>query len=105
MVSPTEQETSLDVDLDRAIAARLALLKFPLPYAESDHVLTHAYNLFVWGWCIQDIESLQTSEALKKLLGAGRIPDPTTAGDFLRRFDRADLDALQWAVDAARVKV
>ena len=91
--------------LDRAIDAHLGLLKFPLPYTESDHVLTHAYNLFVGGSCIQDIKDLQASEAVLKLLGAERIPDPTTAGDFLRRFDRSDLNALQAAVDAARVKV
>ena len=91
--------------LDRALDAHLGLLKFPLPYTESDHVLTHAYNLFLGGSCIQDIQNLQASEAVKKLLGADRIPDPTTAGDFLRRFDRGDLTALQSAVDAARVKV
>jgi hypothetical protein len=93
------------VGLERAIDKRLALLKFPLPYTESDHVLTHAYNLFVGGSCIQDMENLRTSEAVKTLLGAERIPDPTTAGDFLRRFGRADLKALQSAVDAARMKV
>lgn len=91
--------------LDRAIDDRLGLLKFPLPYAESDHVLTHAYNLFVGGSCIEDIGNLQRSEAVRKLLGAERIPAPSTAGDFLRRFDRDDLTALQSAVDASRAKV
>jgi len=78
--------------LDRAIDARLGLLKFPLPYTESDHVLTHAYNLFVGGSCIQDIQNLQASEAVLKLLGADRIPDPTTAGDFLP--DRSERAAI-----------
>jgi hypothetical protein len=91
--------------LDREIDGRLGLLKFPLPYAESDHVLTHAYNLLVGGACIEDIRNLQRSEAIGTLLEAKCIPAPSTAGDFLRRFDPADLEALQSGVDAARVKV
>src|SRR5262249_35428927 len=38
-------------------------------------------------------------------LGAQRIPDPTTAGDFCRRFDDASLEALQTAINETRVHV
>jgi hypothetical protein len=38
-------------------------------------------------------------------LGAVRIPDPTTAGDFLRRFDRARIDDLAEAINVARMRV
>jgi len=93
------------VGLDRAIDERLHLLRFHLPYYESDHCLTHAYNLFVGGTCIEDIVNLQESTAVRNLLGAERIPDPTTAGDFLRRFEWGDLDGLQDAIDTARVEV
>jgi hypothetical protein len=44
-------------------------------------------------------------EAYLNLLGAERIPDPTTAGDFCRRFQRQHLTALQEAFDVARQKV
>lgn len=91
--------------LDEEIDKVLHLLQFHLPFHESDHVLTHAYNLFVGGRCIEDIQNLQHSTAVKNLLGALRIPDPSTAGDFLRRFDHGALDALQEAIDAARLKV
>jgi hypothetical protein len=37
-------------------------------------------------------------------LGAMRIPDPTTEGDFCRRFQQEHLDALQGAIDVARRK-
>jgi hypothetical protein len=37
------------------------------------------------------------------LLGAVRIPDPTTAGDFLRRFSALDVIALMDAVNGIRV--
>ena len=54
-----------------------------LPYHESDHVLAQALNLYAGGTCIEDIANLQHSVAVLRFLGASRIPDPTTAGDFL----------------------
>jgi hypothetical protein len=98
-------QLAMGVGLDRSINRHLHLLEFNLPYFESDHVLTHAYNLFSGGRYIEDIASLQDSRAVKNLLGACRIPDPTTAGDFLRRFGEGDLGALQAAIDEARIKV
>ena len=62
-------------------------------------------NLFVGGPCIEDIGHLQHSEAIKQLLGACRISDPTTAGDFLRCFKVPNLNAFQMAIDEARQKV
>ena len=38
-------------------------------------------------------------------LGAERIPDPTTAGDFTRRFSEPDISALQECLYRARLKV
>jgi hypothetical protein len=91
--------------LDRSIDRHLHLLQLHLPYHESDHVLTHAYNLFIGGRDLVDIQDLQHSTAVKNLLGACRIPDPTTAGDFLQRFSPVHLECLQEAIDEARVKV
>lgn len=78
-----------------------------LPYHESDHVLAQALNLYVGGTCIEDIASLQHSEAVRRILGAPRIPDPTTAGDFLRRFHEKEhqLPGLRRAVDEVQVAV
>lgn len=90
--------------LPQAIDTVLNLLRAHRPFSESDHVLTHAYNLFVGGTCIEDIAHLQTSEPVRRLLGAGRIPDPTTAGDFLRRFGVEDLSALDTAIDEAQCR-
>jgi hypothetical protein len=39
------------------------------------------------------------------MLRTRRLPDPTTAGDFLRRFAEADLWQLQRAVNEVRAKV
>lgn len=88
--------------LPQSINAALSLLRAHRPFSESDHVLTHAYNLFVGGTCIEDIAHLQASKPVRRLLGAARIPDPTTAGDFLRRFGVEDLCALDTAIDEAQ---
>ena len=83
----------------QAIDDSLELLKCHRPFSESDHVLTHIYNLFCGGTCIEDIADLQHSEAARRILGASRIPDPTTAGDFLRRFGEEDIIRLNEACD------
>ena len=67
----------------------MEVLKLHLPYHESDHVLAQAMSLYVGGTCLEDMMLLQHDEAVKRMLGACRLPDPTTAGDFLRRFDTA----------------
>ena len=48
---------------------------------------------------------LQASEPVRRMLGAARIPDPTTAGDFLRRFDAGALEALDSAIDVGQEAV
>jgi hypothetical protein len=80
----------------------LSLLKIHRGYFESDHILTHAYNLFTGGSCIEDVAHLQHSEPVRTLLGTERIPDPTTVGDFLRRFGAGDIDKLDHVLDAVQ---
>jgi hypothetical protein len=89
--------------LDDAIDAQLHLLKRHVPYFESDHILNLTYNLLVGGKTINDLEQLRTNETYLDLLGAQRIPDPTTAGDFLRRFEVEDLDALMTVINDKRL--
>jgi hypothetical protein len=91
--------------LSDAIDDRLHLLKVHLPFHESDHVLNLAYNALCEGTCLQDIELRRNDEVFLDALGARRIPDPTTAGDFCRRFTPADVATLLDVFDDARVKV
>ena len=93
------------LELPQAIDHGVPIFKIHLPYYESDHLLTHVYNLFAGGSCIEDIASLQDSEAFRSLVGACRVPDPTTAGDFLRRFDATKLGFLQHVFDETHEKV
>ena len=97
-------ELAKQLGLAAAIDERLHLLKIHLPYHESDHVLNIAYNALCDGRCLQDLELRRQDEAYLNAVNAPRIPDPTTAGDFCRRFKPADLVALQAAIDVARRK-
>jgi Transposase DDE domain group 1 len=80
----------------------LHLLKVHLPYHESDHVLNLAYNVVCGGTRLEDIERLRHDSAYMNALGADLIPDPTTAGDFCRRFTETDVTALMEAINAVR---
>jgi len=95
------QRLGLVEDLDR----NLELLKVHLPYHESDHVLNITYNIVAGGERLEDIEQRRQDEVFLNGLGAQRIPDPTTAGDFTRRFSEPDIIALQECVNRARLKV
>jgi hypothetical protein len=68
-------------------------------------VLNFAYNALCDGIRLEDIELRRNDEVFLDALGAERIPDPTTAGDFCRRFDEADICSLEQAVDEARLNV
>ena len=93
------------IGLPKLIDASLQIFKVHCPYHESDHVLNIAYNIVCGGRTLDDIELRRQDEAYLDALGAVRIPDPTTAGDFLRRFGREHIDALSEAINNARVRV
>ena len=91
--------------LPEAIDADLEVLKLHLPYHESDHVLNLAYNVACGGTRLEDIERLRHDTAYMNAVGADLIPDPTTAGDFCRRFAAEDVTALQEAINSIRPKL
>ncbi len=91
--------------LIEAIDRRVHVLKRHQPYHESDHVLNIAYNGLNGGTCLEDIELRRNDEVYLDALGAQRIPDPTTAGDFCRRFEPGDVESLMEAANDVRLKV
>lgn len=93
------------VGLREEIDESLHLLKRHLPYHESDHVLTLAYNVLTGGQCLEDLEARRSDEGFLNALGARRIPDPTTAGDFLRRFNAGSVRELMAAINRCRAVV
>ena len=91
--------------LAKAIDRRVHLLKIHKPYHESDHVLNIAYNIMCGGRTLDDIELRRNDAAHLDALGTRSIPDPTTAGDFCRRFDPQDIELLTDAINETRIKV
>jgi len=95
------QQTGLIPALDQG----LHLLKRHLPYHESDHVLNIAYNILCHGDCLEDLERLRHDEVYLDALGTQRIPDPTTAGDFCRRFTEAEVLRLMEIINQVRREI
>jgi hypothetical protein len=93
------------VGLAGEIDTSLHLLKLHKPYHESDHVLNIAYNTLCGGQRLGDIELRRGDAVFLDGLGTPSLPDPTTAGDFCRRFDAESVLALQEAVNRSRLKV
>ena len=101
----TVQQMVRQVGLSEAINRHCPIFKLHMPYTEADHVLNIAFNLFAGGTCLEHLELRRNDEAYLHLLRAQRIPDPTTAGDFCRRFSPQAVDRLMDAINESRIKV
>lgn len=88
--------------LASAINSSVHVLQRHLPYHESDHVLNIAYNILCGGSCIEDLEVQRQNLPLLDALNVKRLPDPTTAGDFTRRFKPEDILHLMEAINLGR---
>lgn len=93
------------VGLVDALHTRLPILKSRRPYSEADHILNIAYNALCGGRVLDDIEIRRNDIAFLDALGARTIPDPTTAGDFCRRFSIEQIHSLMDIVNDVRVSV
>lgn len=91
--------------LPKIINQSVPIFKLYLPYSESDHVLNIAYNIVAGGTCLDHLELRRNDEVYLDALGVQRIPDPTTAGDFCRRFDSSKLLGLMEAFNTVRERV
>lgn len=93
------------VGLAQLVDSKVRVLQRRAPYHESDHVLNIAYNLLGGGDCLEDLSQKRNDEAYMDALGAARIPHPTTAGDFCRRFGEEDVASLMEVINEARLRV
>lgn len=98
-------QLAVRVGLIDALDTRLPILKRRRPYSEADHVMNIAYNALCGGHVLDDIEIRRNDAAFLDALGARTIPDPTTAGDFCRRFDAEQIQTLMDIVNDVRVGV
>jgi hypothetical protein len=101
VITDIVRKTGLAGEIDSS----LNLLSCHRPYNESDHVLNIVLNLLAGGARLDDIEHLRNDAVFLDALGIDSLPDPTTAGDFCRRFDRKADMALQEAINRARLLV
>jgi hypothetical protein len=60
-------------------------------YAESEGILGLVYNMIVGGENLSDLNVLRGDIGTEQLLGMESIIAPTTAGEFLRKFDIGDI--------------
>jgi hypothetical protein len=93
------------VGLREAINNNVEVLCRHLPYHESDHVMAVAYNILNGGSRLEDIDAIRQDATILEALGASRVPDPTTVGDFTRRFTEGTILNLMEAVNTVRCKV
>ena len=93
------------IGLVEEINNNLHLLKRHLPYHESDHVLAIAYNILAGGTRLEHLDIRRQDEVFLDALGAQRLPDPTTSGDFCRRFTQPDIDRLMDTINGVRLRV
>ena len=98
-------ELTKQLDLRKEINRAIPLFKLHLPYDEADHVFNIALNLLAGGDCLEHIEDRRGDEAYLNAVGAERVPDPTTAGDFCRRFSKINVLQLMNAFNRVREKV
>jgi hypothetical protein len=74
-------------------------------YPESEHILALAANAFVGGDYLEDLEALREDVAIQRVIGRKDLPDPTTAGDFCRRFTLGHLLQLNRAYGKIQKRV
>jgi len=98
-------QVAVGAGLADRIDASVKVLKQHRPYHESDHVLNIAYNIVCGGRTLDDIELRRNDEVFLEAMGVEAIPDPTTAGDFCRRFGAEDVEALMGAINETRLHV
>jgi hypothetical protein len=91
--------------LRQAINRALRLFKLHLPYDEADHIFNIALNLLAGGHCLEHIEDRRCDEAYLNAIVAERIPDPTTAADFCRRFSVFNVLILMMVFNKIREKI
>ena len=88
------------LEIPPLLDAHVRVKKRERGYPESEHILALAANAFVGGDFLDDLEALRADQALKVAIGREELPDPTTAGDFCRRFTRGHLYQLDRAMGA-----
>lgn len=60
-------------------------------YSESESVLSLTHNMILGGECLSDLNVVRGDPGTQQLIGTEGCIAPTTAGEFLRKFDLGDI--------------
>lgn len=74
-------------------------------YRESEAVLSLSHTLISGGSCLLDLDVLRGDVGTRQLLGQAQLMAPTTAGEFLRKFDIGDIHDLYRALYRLQARV
>ena len=64
-------------------------------HQESEAVLGLSYKLIAGGGCLLALNVLRGDVGTQQVIGLSKVLAPSTAGEFLRKFDSGDLDDLK----------
>jgi hypothetical protein len=93
------------LNFSKRINDNISLLKIYNPYREADHVLNIALNAFVGGQTLDDIELRRNDKGFLDAVGVTSLADPTTEGDYCRRYSEESILGLQRVFNETRLDV
>jgi hypothetical protein len=85
------QEFAQQLQVAQTLDEQLQVKSRERGYSEAEAVLAMVYNLVSGGTCLSDLEVLRGDAGTQQLLGVESLLAPTTAGEFLRKFDMGDI--------------
>jgi hypothetical protein len=96
------QDFAQRLGVERVLDEELQVKRRERGYGEGQAIGGLVYNLLVGGEHLQDLEVLRGDHGTQELLGAEKILAPTTAGEFLRKFDIGDVQDCNGCTCACR---
>jgi Transposase DDE domain group 1 len=89
------QDFAQRLGVERVLDEELQVKKRERGYGEGHAISGLVYNLVLGGEHLSDLEVLRGDPGTQELVGVDTILAPTTAGEFLRKFDIGDTQDLQ----------
>jgi len=85
------KEFTEELGLEEIIEEEMAVKSRERGYSEAESIMGLVYNMIIGGECLSDLNVLRGDKGTQELLGVESIIAPTTAGEFLYKFDIGDI--------------
>jgi hypothetical protein len=85
------REFSERLGIEKIIDEELKVKERERGYREGESVMGLVYNMIVGGSCLSDLNVLRGDKGTQELLSVESLIAPTTAGEFVRKFDIGDI--------------